>query len=106
MKIEEAVDKSSHNENVQRLRGYFLCSGFTTLSDAKKEINEWTLLYYSPRNKTIIDCFVNEKFITVGEGTPAMKDMADIPAHEKFQQKTKACMDNSYDNTRFVGNFV
>ena len=80
MKIEEAIYKSSHNENVQRLKGYFLCSGFTTLTETKKDITEWTLLFYSQKSKTVIDCFVNEKFVTVGESTPAMKDMEEVDA--------------------------
>lgn len=81
MKIEEAVKKAGANEHVQKLNGYFLGSCFASLTDEKK-VKEWTLLYYSPQTNKVVDCFVNEKFVTVGEETPAIGEMKELDVGE------------------------
>ncbi len=77
MNLLDAVEKVEHNENVRKLRGYFLGSIFASIIESE-EINEWTILYYNPHNKTVVDCFVSEKFVTVGEETPAIKEMEEL----------------------------
>lgn len=77
MNLLDAVEKVEHNENVRKLRGYFLGSIFASIVESE-EIKEWTILYYNPQSKTIIDCFVNDKFVTVGEETLAIKEMEEF----------------------------
>jgi len=78
MNLLNAVEKAQHNENVRKLRGYFLGSVFASLTDPNSEIAEWTVLYYNQRTKTVVDCFVSDKFVTVGEETPAIKEIDEL----------------------------
>lgn len=78
MKLKEAAEKAGKNENVRKLKGCFLSSGFACLSDDNKTVNEWTILYYNTKRRTVVDCFVNDRFVTVGEETPAIKDMQEL----------------------------
>ena len=78
MNLLDAAEKAEKNENIRKLKGYFLGSSFASLLADKKEIAEWTFLYYNPTSNTIVDCVVNEKFITVGEQTQALKEMKEI----------------------------
>lgn len=94
MEFSEALEKAEGNENVQSLKGFFLGSSFASISTDKQaengdDVNEWTLLYYSPTKKSVVDCFVSEKIVTVGEETPAIKEMHElqvtrvkVPLHE------------------------
>jgi len=75
MNLNEAVERAERDEHVQQLKGYFLCSSFATLNENQNNIKEWTLLYYSPSSKSVVDCFVSEKFVTVGEETPAVNEI-------------------------------
>ena len=77
MNLLDAVEKAEHNENVRKLGGYFLGSIFASIVESE-ELKEWTILYYNPQSKTVIDCFVSDKFVTVGEETPAIKEMEEL----------------------------
>ncbi len=78
MNLLEAVDKAEQNENIKKLKGYFLGSIFASINSGAKGVAEWTLLYYNPGTKSVVDCFVSEKFVTVGEYTPAIKEIERI----------------------------
>ncbi len=78
MNLLEAVNKAEHNDNIKKLKGYFLGSSFASLYGNNEGISEWTLLYYNPENKSVVDCVVNDKFITVGEATAALKEIEEI----------------------------
>lgn len=78
MNLLDAVEKAEHNENVQKLKGYFLGSVFASVSDTADEVSEWTVLYYNPHTRSVVDCFVNENFVTVGEETPAIKEIEEL----------------------------
>ena len=78
MELTDAVEKAGVNDSVRRLKGYFLGSSFTSLPDAQAEVKEWTLLYYNPDKNTVVDCFVSEKFVTVGEETPALSKVTEV----------------------------
>ena len=75
MEVKEAIEKARRDEGVRKLTGYFLCSCFACLKDKKDKITEWTLLFYNPRNNKVIDCFVNSKFVTIGEETPPLAEV-------------------------------
>lgn len=77
MNLLEAMQKVEQNENVRKLRGYYLGSVFSSIIE-KQEITEWTFLYYNPTSKMVVDCFVAENLVTVGEETPAIKDMQEL----------------------------
>lgn len=77
MKLEDAVKRAGANEGVQRLKTSFLGSIFASLADSD-DVKEWTLLYYNPRNRSVVDCFVSEKFVTVGEETPAINEIQEL----------------------------
>jgi hypothetical protein len=81
MNLDDAVRRANANDQVQRLKDFFLGSIFASLTEFT-DVNEWTLLYYSPRTKTVVDCFVNEKFVTVGEETPAINEMQELAMGE------------------------
>lgn len=101
MKFEDAVKRASANESVQKLKSFFLGSGFASLTD-ETDVKEWTLLFYNPAKKTVVDCFVNDRFVTVGEETPAVSEIEELDtkpvkadvrealktAKEKFGKKT------------------
>ncbi|HIG97653.1 MAG TPA: PepSY domain-containing protein [Candidatus Aenigmarchaeota archaeon] len=70
MELEQAIERARNNEDVKKLTDYFLCSCHACITDIKKDIAEWTLFFYNPKKKLMIDCFVNDKFVTVGEETP------------------------------------
>ncbi|MEK6888007.1 MAG: PepSY domain-containing protein [Candidatus Aenigmatarchaeota archaeon] len=72
MDPQDAIEKARNNEDVKRLTDYFMCSCFACIKDIKDEINEWTLFFYNEKKKLVIDCFVNDKFVTLGEETPPL----------------------------------
>jgi hypothetical protein len=74
MNLDDAIRRAGANDQVQRLKDFFLGSIFASLTEFSA-VKEWTLLYYNPRTKTVVDCLVNEKFVTVGEETPAINEM-------------------------------
>ena len=72
MQVTEAIRKAQDNEDVKKLHGYFLCSCFACIKSRDDKINEWTLLFYNPEKNVVLDCFVNDKFVTIGDETPPM----------------------------------
>lgn len=80
MEFSEALEIAESNDSVRKLKGFFLGSGFASINTGKtnEEIAEWTLLYYNPGKKTVIDCCVSEKMLTVGEEMPALKEMEEL----------------------------
>jgi|GEM_PF-2651978 len=82
MKVGDAVSRAETNENVRKLKGYFLGSCFASLNEGQEEVTEWTMLYYNSKKNTVVDCFVSEKFVTVGEETPAIKEITGIDTDE------------------------
>ncbi len=75
MQVMEAIRKAEKNEDVKKLHGYFLCSCFACIKSRDDEIKEWTLLFYNPEKKAVVDCFVNDTFVTVGEETPPISEV-------------------------------
>lgn len=75
MEVNEAIEKASNNEDVKKLQNYFLCSCFACVKDKNDKITEWTLLFYNPDKNVVVDCFVNSKFVTIGEETPPLTEI-------------------------------
>lgn len=102
MQIRAAVEKAESDDRIKTLRDYFLGSVFACIKDKSDVITEWTLLYYNTRTGKAVDCFVNDKFVTVSEETrpvnPVKKmdagdahigvEKAIATASEKFRKKT------------------
>ncbi|MBI4170988.1 MAG: PepSY domain-containing protein [Candidatus Aenigmarchaeota archaeon] len=77
MQLKDAVQKAMNDIKVMGLDGYFLASIFS-ITEEGKDISDWTLLFYNPETKKTRDCFVNEKFVTLGEEMPAQKEMKEL----------------------------
>lgn len=75
MEATEAIEKAMKSEDVRKLKSYFLCSCFACIKSAKDSISEWTLMFYNPDTNKIVDCFVNDRFVTIGEETPPLKEV-------------------------------
>ena len=75
MEVSDAIERAKNNEDVRKLAGYFLCSCFACLKQSKDRINEWTLLFYNKKKNTVLDVFVNDKFVTIGDETPPIKEV-------------------------------
>jgi hypothetical protein len=69
MEIKDAIKRAENSNDVKNLHGYFLGSCFACVKTSDEEIKDWTLLYYDPKTDRAIDCFVNEKFVTVSKET-------------------------------------
>lgn len=77
MRLEDAARRVEDNEQVKRLGNFFLGSVFASLTEVS-DVKEWTMLYYNPATRNVVDCMVNEKYVTVGEETPAINEMEKI----------------------------
>ena len=76
MLLMDAIRKAENDKLVKKLsRDHFLCSAFAFIKDA--DVKEWTLHFFSPERKTMVDCFVSDT-VTIGEETPAIKDMQEL----------------------------
>ncbi|MBS3051326.1 MAG: PepSY domain-containing protein [Candidatus Aenigmarchaeota archaeon] len=75
MDVSYAIEKANANEDIKKLRDYFLCSCFACIKHADEKISQWTLLYYNPQANKVVDCFVNDKFVTIGEETPPLAEI-------------------------------
>ena len=73
--VTSAIEKAGANEDVKKLDGYFLCSCFASIRQAGEKIIQWTLLYYNPQINKVVDCFVSDTLVTVGEETPPMAEI-------------------------------
>ena len=97
MLLLDAIEKAENDEHVKSLAsdGYFLCSGFASLKSGS--INEWILHYYSPKNRKVVDCFVGQadNAVTVGEETPAVKEM-----HKIDKSSIKITVDKALDTVK------
>ena len=72
MKLAEAIELAEKDENVRKLKGYFLVSCFAIIKD--NNIDEWILHYLNPNSKKIVDCFVGSD-VKIGEAMPATGKM-------------------------------
>ena len=81
MELEEAIKRAMDDIKVMSLDDYFLASVFSIIEEGK-DVTEWTLLFYNPKTKKTRDCFVNEKFVTLGEEMQAQKEMKEVIALE------------------------
>ncbi len=81
MQVKEAISRAEKEEKIRKLHGYYLGSCFACLK-AREPIIEWTLLYYNPEKKMAVDCFVNDKFVTVSEETRPLKDIEKMDMDE------------------------
>ena len=75
MDVSYAIERANANEEIKKLSGYFLCSCFACIKQSKEEIKQWTLLYYNPDSRKVLDCFVNDKFVTLGDETPPLAEI-------------------------------
>ncbi len=75
MDVQQAIDRAKNNDDVRKLKDYFLCSCFACIKQADEKINQWTLLYFNPGSNKVVDCFVNDKFVTVGDETPPLGEI-------------------------------
>lgn len=72
----EAMDAIKNAEgSIQEFKDYFLCSCFACIKNAGDEIKEWTLLLFNDKTNMVLDIFVNDKFVTIGEETPPIADI-------------------------------
>jgi hypothetical protein len=86
MNVLDAIEKAENNENIKTLKDFVLGSAFACVKD-KEEITQWTILFYNPRTKKVIDCFVNEKFVTPGEETPALYETDELKEEDINKMK-------------------
>ena len=77
MEITEAINRAQTSKDVKKLKDYFLASCFACVKKPDEIINDWTLLYYDPKTKKAIDCFVNEKFVTVSKETRPVSEITE-----------------------------
>ena len=77
MDVSYAIEKANASELVNKLQksGYFLCSCFACIKQSRDGINQWTLLYFNPEENKVLDCFVNDKFVTMGDETPPIAEI-------------------------------
>lgn len=75
IELTEAIQRAKANEDVKKLKDYFLCSCFACIKTSSDKINEWTLLFYNQKKNLVLDVFVNDKFVTIGEETPPLKEV-------------------------------
>ena len=76
MLLKDAVAKAKKDKMVKELsRDHILCSAFAFAKN--DSVDEWTLHYYSPKTKQMVDCFVG-KSVTIGDETPAIKEMEEL----------------------------
>jgi len=71
MNVLDAIEMAENNSDIKTLKDFFLGSAFACIKD-KEDITKWTILFYNPKTKNVIDCFVNEKSVIPGEETVAM----------------------------------
>jgi uncharacterized membrane protein YkoI len=69
MEIAEAIRRAQESADVKKLKDYFLASCFACVKKTDEIINDWTLLYYDPKTEKAVDCFVNDKYVTVSKET-------------------------------------
>lgn len=72
MEVRQAIEKAG--ETAKGLKGYFLCSCFANIKPGE-QIHQWTLLYFNPVENKVLDCFVNDKFVTIGDETPPLAEI-------------------------------
>jgi hypothetical protein len=89
MELQEAVKRAMKDVKVTSLKNYFLASVFS-ITEEHKGIKEWTLLFYNPSENKVRDCFVNEKFVTLGEEQAAQKSLAEVDAKKVKVKVEKA----------------
>ena len=89
MEFQEAITKAMGNSKVTTLKDYFLASIFS-ITEEGKGITEWTLLFYNKQTHKIVDCFVNDKFVTLDQEMPAQKEMERLEAPENAIEVEKA----------------
>jgi uncharacterized membrane protein YkoI len=78
-------------------------------------VKEWTLHFYSPETKKIVDCFVADT-VNIGEETPAIKEMQELDTskikissktalktvNEEFDKKTISSMISLHKNEKII----
>lgn len=77
MNVLDAIEMAENDSNIKSLKDFFLGSAFACIKD-KEEVTDWTILFYNPKTKKVIDCFVNEKFVTPGEETVALNEIEEL----------------------------
>ncbi len=77
MEVKDAINKAAADFKVMSLDGYFLVSVFS-ITEEGKEITEWTLLFYNAKTGKVRDCFVNDRFVTLGEEQPVQREMEEL----------------------------
>jgi len=77
MNVLDAIERAKENESIRSLKDFFLGSAFTCIKN-NEEISNWTVLFYNPKTKKVLDCFVSDKFVTPGEETPAMDEIKEL----------------------------
>lgn len=76
MLLMDAIKKAESDKLVKKLsKDHFLCSAFAFIRDGI--VKEWTLHFFSPKEKKMVDCLVSDT-VTIGEETPAIKDMQEL----------------------------
>ncbi|HLC67274.1 MAG TPA: hypothetical protein VJI12_00145 [archaeon] len=78
MQLKIAADKAAKEEKIRTLRGYFLGSCFACIKNKNDIITEWTFLYYNTSTGKAVDCFVNDKFVTVSDETRAVNPVKEM----------------------------
>jgi len=78
MQLKIAADRAASEEKIKKLRGYFLGSCFACIKNKSDIVTEWTLLYYNASTGKAIDCFVNDKFVTVSDETRTVNPVKEM----------------------------
>lgn len=97
--VSEAMEKASNSSDVKKLKSYFLCSCFACIKKTDEKIDHWTLLYYDEKAKKVVDCFVNEKFVTIGDETPPIAEI-EKPDFGDLQITAEEAIEKAGENYR------
>jgi uncharacterized membrane protein YkoI len=76
MDIMNAIARAQKSEEFPKLKDFFLASAFA-ITDSN-EIKNWTFLFYNKKRNVTIDCFVNDKFVTLDPEAAAISDYKEM----------------------------
>lgn len=99
MDVRQAIEKASNSSDVRKLKSYFLCSCFACIKKMDEKIDHWTLLYYDEKARKVVDCFVNDKFVTVGDETLPIAEI-EKPNFDDLQITAEEAIGKASENYR------
>lgn len=71
MHVLDAINKAE--EKMQSRKDFFLCSCFVSCKDFS-ETDEWTVIFYNPSSRNVVECECNENGIQVSDESKAISN--------------------------------